>query len=241
MRALRNLIVLLIVIVVIGFFIPLDLRNGYFFYWYGRITELTGNDTGRAAALYKQASGAMEANATFARAYARALNDIANGFDRGSTNAEKYYNDALDFCDRWIEEYEASDDIWMLYVEKSRAEWGLGRKNAARVSIDKAVDIMPTDYVALVYQGIIWRDFSPNDKDAIAASVRVFEQAISVRNETRASWAHYELAVAYKMINDEVRALNEIQQCLAQWPDRKLRQNAERLKHEVESSGRTNR
>jgi tetratricopeptide (TPR) repeat protein len=241
MKALRNLIILLVIIVAISFFIPPDLRSGYFFYWYGRVTELTSRDTGKAAAMYKQSTDAMKGKALFARAYARALNDIATNFENGTPLAEKYYTDALNFCNTWIEAQGEGGDGWMVYVEKARAEWGLGRKNVAKQSIDKAVELMPTDYIALVYQGIIWRDFSPHDRISVAASMPIFEQAIEIRNETRASWAHYELAVAYKMINDEVRALGEIQQALAQWPDRELRNKAERLKHEIESSGRSNR
>jgi tetratricopeptide (TPR) repeat protein len=240
MKALRNLFIFLIVIVVIGFFIPVNSRNGWYNYLYGRVIDMTSNDAGKSADAYKRASEAMPENPTFAGAYARTLNDIASGFHEGD-NAERYYNQAYDFANRWIQTHEMVDGVWKLYIEKSRAEWGLGRKTGARSSIEEAVNLMPTDYIALVYQGIIYRDFSPNDKNAIATSIPIFEQAIEVRRETRTSWAHYECAVAYNMLNDEVRALNEIQQALSQWPERTIRQDCERLKNDIQSSGRSNR
>ena len=241
MKALRNLIIFLALIVIAGFLIPVDLRNGYFFFYYGQIVQSTSGDTGSAAAAFKDSSAAMPSNGVFARSYARSLNDIADGFETGSANTEDYYSQALEFADTWLEKNEKNKDEWQLLVEKARAEWGLGRKGAAKVSIDKAVNLRPTDYVALVYQGIIWRDMQPNDKNAIGRCVSVFEQAISVRKETRTSWAHYELAVAYKMMNSTDRAFNEVNQGLAQWPSRDLRDKLERLKHDIESSGRSER
>lgn len=241
MRVLRNLLILLVLIVIAGFFVPANIRNGYAFFWYGQFTEAVSNDLGKAAAAYKSAHTAWPENARFAREYAATLNDIGTGFTSGSGNAEQYFQQALEFANEWVGAHEGDAQIWQLLVEKARAEWGLGRRNAARVSIDNAVDLMPTDYVALVYQGIIWRDINPRDRTQISRAIAVFEQAIQIRREQRTAWAHYEMAVAYKMLNDEVRALNECQQALAQWPDRDLRAKIERLKHELESGGRTNR
>jgi len=240
MKALRNLLILLGLIVVAGFFVPVDIRNGYIYYWYGDIVNMTG-DTGKAAAMFKDASEAMPASATFARAYVRALNDIALGFQPGDSNSEQYYTQAYNFAKEWLEKNDKSEGAWGVLVERARAEWGLGRKNVAKGTIDLAVNKMPTDYEALVYQGIMHRDISPGDRNSVAASIPIFEQALEVRRETRTAWAHYEMAVAYRMINDENRALAEIDQCLAQWPDRALRIKAERLKNEIQSSGRTNR
>jgi tetratricopeptide (TPR) repeat protein len=237
MKALRNLLIFLVLIIVVGFFVPADLRNGYLYYWYGSAVDSTSGDVGKAADAYKQASGAMPANPIFARAYARALNDIAEGLS-GATQ-EQYYGQAYDFSHKWIEEHKDADGVWQLWVEEARGEWGQGKKAAAKHSIDTAVDLMPTDYTALVYQGIIWRDQMPGDKKMVDDSIPVFEQAIEVRRETRTAWAHYELAVAYKMIKDENRALAELAQATAQWPDRALRTKIERLKHELESGGRS--
>ena len=128
----------------------------------------------------------------------------------------------------------------MLYIELARAEWGKDRKNGAKVAIDKAVNLMPTDYNGLVYQGIIYRDMSKNNPN-IRKSIPIFEQAISVRNSTNTYWAHYELAIAWWKVKDEARALNEVNQALSQFPPRWLRENAERLKHEIQSSGRSER
>lgn len=235
MKALRNLLILLVIIVIIGFVVPGDLRNGYLNYWYGRLLETTGN-LGGASQAYENAAGAKPDSATFARAHARSLNDLGE-----KREDESYFDQAFRVADSWVDENEYHDLVWQLYVEKARAEWGQGKKNAARFSIDKAVELMPTDYTALVYQGIIYRDTRPNNWDAVRRSIPIFEQAISVRRSTRTSWAHYELAVAYWMIRDEPRALNEINQALSQWPPRRLRQKAERLKHEIQSGGRSER
>jgi tetratricopeptide (TPR) repeat protein len=238
MKALRNLIIFLVIIVAAGFLIPVDLRNGYFFNYYGQIIEATSNDLGAAAAAYKDSSAAMPSNGKFARAYVRAINDIGSGAEAAG-NSEKYYSEALQAAEDWLAANKGNKDEWQLLVEQARAEWGLGKKNAAKVSIDKAVNIRPTDYTALVYQGIIWRDMQPHDNKEIGKCVSVFNQAIEVRKETRTAWAHYELAVAYRMMRDDNASFNEVNQALAQWPDRALREKLERLKHDIESSGRS--
>ena len=241
MKALRNLFILLVVIVIVGVVVPNDIRTGYLTYWYGRIIDTTSGDIGKAAAWYHRATDAMPGNATFARAYASSLNDMADGFPEDSENKTDYYLKALEFAKGWIEANEGSPEVWQLLVEQARAEWGLGRKNSAKVAIDEAVELMPTDYIALVYQGIIWRDMQPDNRNMVAKSIPIFEQAIQVRRESRTSWAHYELAVAYNMLKDEARALNELEQALAQWPPRELRFKIERLKHHIQSSGRSTR
>jgi tetratricopeptide (TPR) repeat protein len=238
MKIIKNLFIFLIVLVVIGFFIPPDLRNGYINYYYGSIVTSTSSDLGQAEMAFDTATKAQPNNVKFARAYARNLNNMGDVLGKGSP-AEQYFGKALDFSKAWIDAHESDPDIWNLYVEKARAEWGLGRKEPAKESIDKAVDLAPTDYEALVYQGIIWRDLAGKDRNAMSKAVNVFEQAISVRNEQRTSWAHYELAVGFYTIKDETNALNEVNQALAQWPDRKLKQKIERLKHDIESGGRS--
>jgi tetratricopeptide (TPR) repeat protein len=235
MKALRNLLILLAIIVVIGFVVPGGVRNGYLNYWYGRLLEMKG-DLGGASQAYENASDAMVDNATFARAQVRTLNDL--GEEKEETS---YFDDAFKVADSWIKDHENHEQVWQLYVEKARAEWGQGKKNVARFSIDKAVELMPTDYVALVYQGIIYRDTRPDNRESVRRSIPIFEQAIAVRRETRTAWAHYELAVAFWMVRDEQGALNEINQTLSQWPPRWLRQKAERLKHQIQSGGRSER
>ena len=178
----------------------------------------------------------MPANTEFADAYAKALNDIADG--KTGSEAADFFNQAHDFAHGWIGDHDGAPRIGLLYEEQARAEWGLGEKGAAKQSIDTAVEKMPTEYDALVWQGIIWRDMSPGDKNAVGSSVPVFEQAISVRNETRTAWAHYELAVAYSMIRDSDRAIGELDQATAQWPDRALRDKIEKLRHDLESGGK---
>jgi hypothetical protein len=100
---------------------------------------------------------------------------------------------------------------------------------------------MPTDYVALVYQGIIYRDIRPESRDSVFLSVPIFEQAIRVRHHTRTYWAHYELARAYYLMGEEDNALNQLSQAISQYPPRWLKVEAERLRHEIQSSGRSER
>jgi hypothetical protein len=79
----------------------------------------------------------------------------------------------------------------------------------------------------------------PNERNKIRESIPIFENAIQVRSEKNTYWAHLEMAKAYYMIADEVHALNEINQTLSQFPPRWIRDEAERLKQEIQSSGRT--
>jgi tetratricopeptide (TPR) repeat protein len=235
MKAFKNLLIFLVVLIVITFVIPVDLRTGWFNYGMGRVSELTG-DTASASDRYLLASESMPDSVTFARSYARALNDLGE-----LTKRKDYYDDAYDVADDWIKDHEDEIEVWQLWIEKARAEWGLESTNAAKISIDTAIKLQPTDYTALVYQGIIYRDLRPNNKDAIRQSIPIFEQAIEVRRQTRTAWARYELAVAYKLIDDHERAINEVNQCLAQFPSRDLREKAERLLHDLQSSGRSER
>jgi tetratricopeptide (TPR) repeat protein len=233
MKVLKSLIALLVVVVVIGLFIPADLRGGWFYYLYGRTLDLTGNSEGAVDA-YKMSTESLPDDVRFARMYARALNDVAE-----ETDDEGMYVSAYNFAHEFIDNHENDDGIWQLYIEQARADWGRGRRNNAKAAIDLAVNMRPTDYEALVYQGIIYRDIQPTREQAIRLSIPIFEQAIQVRNQTRTYWAEYELARAWWMVHDETRALNELNQSLSQFPPRWLRDDAERLKQEILSSGRT--
>lgn len=232
MKALKPLIVILVILIICTFLLPTDIRDGYYFYLCGRAAELTGNSISALSA-YKTASDSMPDNAVFARARARTLNDIAE-----DTEDDGYYQEAYNFTNGWIDENITHMELWQMYVEKARAEWGLGRKATARISIDEAVRLMPVDYTALIYQGIIYRDIRPLDHNSVRLSIPIFQHAIEIRRRTRTSWAHLELAKAYWMIQDDARALNQIQQTLSEFPPREIKREAERLKIEIQSSGR---
>jgi len=235
MKILKPLLALIAILVIIGFIIPADLRGGWFYYSYGRMLELTG-DQGGASEQYKLAASSMTDNVRFARAYARSLNDLAE-----RTENEGVFVTAYNVAHGFIDDHEHEPGIYQMYIEQARADWGRGRRNNAKAAIDVAVDLRPTDYDALVYQGIIYRDIQPTREQAIRISIPIFEQAIVVRNHTRTYWAHYELAKAWWMVRDEDRALNEIDQCVSQFPPRWIRDGAERLKHEIQSGGRSER
>jgi len=235
MRVLKPLLVLIVILIVVALFTPQDIRDGNFFYAYGRVLDALGN-SGAAAGAYKTSFEAMPGNIRFVRSYVRALNDIGE-----RTESESHFVTAYDVANQWIEDHEGHDQVWQMHIEKARAEWGKGSRGAAKVSIDTAVELMPTDYYALVCQGIIYRDIQPNNKDAVGRSISIFEQAIEVRHSTRTYWAHFELAKAYWMLRDEARALNELDQAISQFPPRRIRIEAERLKHEIQSSGRSER
>jgi tetratricopeptide (TPR) repeat protein len=232
MRVLRNLLILLGILVVVAFFVPPEIRDGYYYLFWGKIVEMTG-DTAGAAESFKTSSEAAPENPLFARHRARALNDLAE-----ATESEEKYQEAFDFTGAWIDAHEFDPGVWQLHIERARAEWGLGRKNPARTSIDKAVDLRPTDYTALVYQGIMHRDYRPDDRNLVATAIPIFEQAIQVRRQSRTSWAHLELAKTYWMLGDENNALNQVSQTIAQFPPRDIRDEAERLRTEIQSSGR---
>ncbi|HDS30228.1 MAG TPA: hypothetical protein ENN67_04205 [Firmicutes bacterium] len=233
MRALRNLLIFLAILVVIGFILPAEFRDGYYFYYAGRLAETTGNIAGAVEA-YKTSSEANQDSALFARARARALNDLAE-----STKSTSKYNEAFRFCTEWIEKHEFDPGVWMLYIERARAEWGIDRKHLALQTIKKALDINPTDYIALVYHGIMIRDFRPGDIESIQSSIPIFEQAVKVRRHSRTYWAHLEQAKAFWMLKDENNALIQINQALAQYPPRDIKDEAERLRTEIQSSGRS--
>lgn len=238
MKALRNLLIFLVILGIAGFFMPVNLRNGYFHYFYGRIVEQSSGNLGKAVASYKLATEAMPENPTFVRAYLRSLNDLGVSLN-DPENARTHFMTALRFAEDWLKKHEFSNGKWQVLIEKARAEWGLDRKTSAKVSIDSAVKLMPTDYTALVYQGIIYRDISPNNRNDLAVALNIFEQALAVKRETNAYWAHFEMAKTYLLMKDEVSALNELNQALAQWPPRKMRQDIERLKNQIQSSGRS--
>ncbi len=233
MKTLKGLFFILVIIVIAGILTPMDIRIAYWNYGFASILERTG-DPGEAVDHYKLAFEAIPGDVKFIRAYARMLND--NGDDLSDTNS---FETAYTVSNNWITDYEHHHQVWQIYIERARANWGRGRKPAAKGDIDIAVDLRPTDYTALVYQGIIWRDLQTN-RDRIRESIPVFEQAIRLRNQNN-WWAHFELAKAWYMVNDEVRALNEINQALSQYPPRWLREEAERLRHDIQSSGRSNR
>ncbi len=235
MKVLQNTIIVLTIIIVIALLIPGDLRAGYWFYLYGKTLETTG-DTGGASISYKNATEAMPDNVKFVRAYTRSLNDIGE-----MREEESYFETAEDIADNWIDLHESHDQVYQIYIELARAQWGRGRKTNAKASINRAVVLMPTSYDALVYQGIILRDIHPRNKESVRKSIPVFEQAIRVRNFTQTWWANYELAKAWWMIDDEGNALIQVNQALGQFPPRWLRDDAERLKHEIQSSGRSER
>ncbi|MCK4721291.1 hypothetical protein KAU08_11550 [bacterium] len=234
MKTLKGLFFILVIIIIAGILTPMDIRIAYWNYGFASILERTG-DPGGAVDHYKLAFEAIPGDVKFIRAYAGMLND--NGDNFSDTNS---FQSAFSVSNDWITEYEHHDQVWQIYIERARANWGRGRKPAAKGDIDIAVDLRPTDYTALVYQGIIWRDLQTN-RDRIRESIPVFEQAIRVRNSRNTWWAHFELAKAWYMVNDEVRALNELNQALSQYPPRWLREEAERLKHDIQSSGRSNR
>ncbi len=233
MKVLRNLLIVLVVLAVIAFLIPADIRDGYWGYLCGRGLEMTG-DTGGASSSYKGAYEAMPDNVVFAAAYARSQNDLGE-----SLKKDDHFNTAKDVATRWIDAHEDDERVFLMYIELARSEWGRNRKPTAKIAIDKAVDLMPTDYTALVYQGIIYRDYQPGHMDQVRTSIPIFEQAIKVRNSTKTYWAEFELAKAWWLVKDETRALNELDQALSQFPPRWLRLEAERLKHEIQSSGRS--
>jgi len=232
MKALKALFGLLVVIIIIGVAVPIDFRSGYFAYYSGRFAESRAN-LGGAVQHYKTAHLAMADNAHFFRAYTRALNDLAEFTDDQSDFVE-----AEALCEEWLDENEGSPDEWMIKVQLARAYWGQGSKNAGKAEIDAAISLMPTDYDALVYQGIMWRD-TATDPNKIALSIPIFESAVAARRSTRCAWAHYEKAIAFWKLKNERKALNSIAQALSQFPPRELRNDAERLKAEIQSGGRS--
>lgn len=233
MKVLQGTLVFLIIIVIAAFLIPTDIRTAYWHYSYASIIQKTGDPHG-AADHFKDAMEALPEDILFVRAYASQLND--NGKNFSDVEA---FEEAFRVANNWINEHENDEQVWQMYIERSRANWGRGRMPAAKGDIDTAVDMRPSDYMALVYQGIIYRDMHPNEKNKIRESIPIFEQAIQLRNQKNTWWAHYELAKAWYMVADDVRALNEVNQALSQFPPRWLRDEAERLKHEIQSSGRT--
>lgn len=233
MKVLQGTLVFLVIFVVAALLIPVDLRTAYWNYGYAWVQQKTGDPYGAADHL-KSAFEALPDDVLFARAYVSQLNDNGKNFSEVSA-----YEEAFRVSDNWINDHETDSDVWQMYVERARANWGRARMPAAKTDIDKAVDLRPGDYVALVYQGIIYRDMHPNERNRVRESIPIFEQAIQIRNEKNTYWAHYELARAHYMIGDDVRALNEVNQCLSQFPPRWMRDEAERLKHEIQSSGRT--
>jgi tetratricopeptide (TPR) repeat protein len=235
MKVLKPIIFLVVVAAIAYFFTPPNLRDGWLYYSYGRILDVTNNQP-KALNAYKHSADAMPENIRFARTYARTLNDIAE-----ATDSQSYFQTAETYAEDWIEQYSGSMELWQMYVELARAEWGQGSRSAAKYAIDRAVELMPTDYVALVYQGIIYRDIHPENRNSVFLSVPIFEQAIRVRRQTRTYWAHFELAKAYYLMGEEDSALNELNQAISEFPPRWLRIEAERLKHEIQSSGRSER
>ncbi len=235
MRILKNMVIAIVILAIIGFVIPADIRSGYFYWSYGRVLELTGN-TGGAADAYESAATAIPDSVKFARSFARTMNDLAEQLDDDGVYVEAYT-----FSREWINDHDNDSGLWQMWVELARAEWGRGRKTQARAAIDNAVDLQPTDYTALVYQGIIYRDQMPENIDMVRRAIPILEHAIAVRNHTRTYWAHYELSRALYMVNDEDGAIREVNQALSQFPPRWLRTEAERFKHEIQSSGRSER
>ena len=235
MKVLKPIIALAVIVAIAYFVTPADLRDGWLYYMYGRMLEVTSTPA-KALEAYKTSAEAMPDNIRFNRTYVRALNDVAE-----ETDGQAHYRTAEEYAEEWIDEHSDNSGLWQMYVEYARALWGRGSKSAAKRAIDRAVSLMPTDYIALIYQGIIYRDIRPENRDAVYRAVPIFEQAIQIRRQTRTYWAHYELAKAYWMIDDEERALNELNHAISQFPPRWLRIKAERLKHEIQSSGRSER
>lgn len=235
MKALKGLLIFLVILIAVGLLIPVKFRIAYTSYSIGRIQEMTGNSTG-ASVNYRTATQAMPKEVMFARIYARSLNDLGEKTGNGD-----YFDQAARFTETWIIDHEGNPDVWQIIVEKARALWGQGRKPAAKEAIEQAVSLNPTSYEALVYEGIMFRDIHPENPDTVRTSIPIFEQAIEIRRRTNTDWAQYELAVAFWMIRDEEQALNHVEQCLSQFPPRDLKERAERLKHEIQSSGRSER
>jgi len=230
MKAFRNIIIIILVIGIVVYFLP----GGYFSYFVGKYFELTGNK-GSALEWYQTAYEEAPENAGYIRAYARSINDLAE-----EREDAKLFMDAWKITDKWVKENSNHDVRDLILIELARAEWGRGRKQQARVAIDEAVDLSPTNYEALVYQGIIYRD-TWTSRENIRQSIPIFEQALQVRNNKSTYWAELELAKAWWKLGDETHALAELDQALSQFPPRWVRVEAERLKHEIQSSGRSER
>lgn len=230
MKAVRALVALVVVIAVIAFFMP----AGYWPYFIGKYHEMTGN-TASALESYKNASNDVPENSGFVQAYTRTLNDLATERDD-----EELFTRAYRTTSDWLDDYEGSENEYLILIELSRAEWGRDRKQQARTAIDRAVDLAPTNYDALVYQGIIYRDTWTTER-RIREGILIFEQAIDVKNHKSTYWAQLELAKAWWMIGDEVKSLNAIDQAMSQFPPRWVREEAERLRHDINSSGRSER
>ncbi|MFH1675989.1 MAG: tetratricopeptide repeat protein [bacterium] len=233
MKGLKNLLIFVVVVVIILVLIPPGIRNGYFNYYLGKYYEMTG-DTGNAANYFEEAHKELPESPTFVAAWARVLNDL------GVMNGKKeYYDRADEAAHDWLEEHGKETKSYVVWIEQSRAEWGQERKLNAKQSIDSAIDLMPTSYNALVYQGIIIRDMNPKNREGARQSIPVFEQAIEVKNHMRTAWAQYELAVAWDIVGNEGKALNALEQALSQYPPRDLRDKSELLKNKISSGGRS--
>jgi len=230
MKIIRNLIIVIVILAAIGYFVPI----GYWSFGLGKYHEMTGN-TSDAYQAYKTAAAETPENVSFVRAYARSVNDLAVERDD-----EDLYMEAYRVTEEWLGDNQHHNSRHLILIELARAEWGRDRKHNAKVAIDEAVEFAPTNYDALVYQGIIYRD-SWNTKQKIQLSIPIFENALQARNFRNTYWAELELARAWWMIGDETRALLEIEQALSQFPPRAIRDDAERLKHEIQSSGRSER
>jgi len=233
-------IIALVVILGIAVAVIYYISPGYIPYLYGKAVYKIG-DKGKALLAFESARNAEPDKVTFARAYASTLNDLGSDLEDPS-----YYSRAYDYTHDWIEEHDTELELWQMYVEEARAQFGLGNQSSAKIAIDRATELMPTDYEALVYKAVIYRDMavSPNgqvNRNAMDRVIGMFEQAIEIRNFTQTWWAHYELALAFKYIGDETRALNQVNQCLSQFPPRWMKLKAERLKADIQSSGRSER
>ncbi|MCX6646842.1 MAG: hypothetical protein NTY09_10905 [bacterium] len=233
MKVIQSALVFLIIVVIAALLVPYNLRVAYWNYGAAWVQQHTGDPNG-AADHFKYAFEALPDDVVFARAYVSQLNDNGKNFSQTVSFEEAYR-----ISNNWINEHPDDPQVWQMYIERARSYYGRNRFAEAKTDIDKAVNIEPGDYIALVYQGIIYRDMHPNERNKIRESIPIFENAIQVRAEKNTYWAHFEMAKAYYMIADEDHALNEINQTLSQFPPRWLRDEAERLKHEIQSSGRT--
>jgi hypothetical protein len=233
MKFLTRTLIFLAIILVAALLVPADLRTAYWHYGYATIIQKTGDPHG-AADHFKAAFETLPDDILFARAYVSQLNDNGENFSEVSS-----FDEAYRISNNWITDYENDPEVWQMYVERARANWGRDRKPSAKSDIDKAVDLRPGDYIALVYQGIIWRDLNPQNLDGVRKAIQIFEQAIQVRNQKNTYWADLECAKAWYMVGDEGRALSEIDQAISQFPPRWIRDEALNLKHEIQSSGRT--
>jgi tetratricopeptide (TPR) repeat protein len=233
MKVLQSALVFLIIVVIAALLVPMDLRTAYWNYGAAWVQQHTGDPNG-AVDHFKYAFEALPDDVTFARAYLSQLNDNGKNFNQTVSFAE-----AERVATNWINDHPDDPQVWQIYIERARSFYGRNRFAEAKTDIDKAVNLEPGDYIALIYKGIIYRDMHPNDRNRIREAIPFFETAIQIRSEKNTYWAHFEMAKAYNMIGDDVHALNEVNQTLSQFPPRWLRDEAERLKNDIQSSGRT--